>query len=93
MSVSSMRIKEGQTPINSIVIVVEASSPEDFSSIAVRNQVLAFARSHGLPTASGLGGIPNSYPVDDKGEVDEDLILGKRPFKCFQAEYTVNAGI
>lgn len=89
----SMYPKDGQTPVNTITIVVNADSPEDFGTIMTRNKVLAFARQNGLPTASGLGNIPAHYPVDENGICDEDLMLARRPFKHFQAEYTVNAGL
>jgi hypothetical protein len=91
--VKSMRVKPGQNPVNSIIIVVDSDNPEDFGSIAVRNKVLIFARQNGLPDAKGLGGIPTHYPVDSEGKTDEDLILGKRKFSHHQAEYVVNAGM
>jgi len=89
----ALKVKEGQNPITSITIVAEGSGPEELTSADTRQRVITFARANGLPSASGLGGIPSPYPVDEAGKCDEDLILGKRPFAKFQAEYTVNASI
>lgn len=88
-----LKIKEGQNPVTSITILAEGGNPEELVSANTRQQVIMFARANGLPTASGLGGIPSPYPVDAEGKCDEDLILGKRAFAKFQAEYTVNASI
>jgi len=85
-----LRVKPNQTPLTSIVIVGESKDPEELTNAATRQRVIAFARANGLPAASGLGNFPSPYPVDAEGKCDEDLILGKRPFDKFQAEFTVN---
>jgi hypothetical protein len=85
-----LKIKPGQNPLTSIVIVGESADPEELTKAATRQRVIAFARANGLPAASGLGNFPSPYPVDEKGVCDEDLILGRRPFAKFQTEYTVN---
>lgn len=88
-----LKIKENQNPVTSIVIVAEGKDPEELVNANTRQRVITFARANGLPAASGLGNIPSPYPIDEAGKCDEDLILGKRPFAKFQAEFTVNASI
>ena len=88
-----LKVKDGQTPATSIFIIAEGKDMEELTNAATRQRVINFARSNGLPMASGLGNIPSPYPIDEEGKCDEDLILGRRPFARFQAEYTVNAGL
>jgi hypothetical protein len=90
--ITDIRQKEGTPAATSLVVLVEGDRPEELSTIETRNKVLQYARSIGFP-ASGLGGVPSPYPIDEDGECDEDVVLGKKPIKCWQAEYVVNAGL
>lgn len=79
----------GTTQLN---IIVEGDKPEELTTMDTRQKVMQYARALGFP-ASGQGNVPSPYPIDDKGETDDALILGKRPMKCWQAEYVINAGL
>ena len=79
----------GTTQIN---IIVEGDKPEELTTMDTRQKVMQFARALGFP-ASGQGNTPSPYPIDDAGKTDEDLVLGKRPMKCWQVEYLISAGL
>jgi hypothetical protein len=89
--IKSMRVKDGQQIVNSMKVLVDATSPEDFGTMDTRQKVLIFARQNGLPMASGLDVTPGSYPVDEEGNTSEDIMTAKKKFSHFQAEYTVNS--
>jgi hypothetical protein len=72
-------------------VVIEADGPAELTSLSAREQVLVFARRKGFP-ARGLNGLPQSYPVDAKGETGEDVLMGRVPVAAHRAEYQVNAG-
>lgn len=79
----------GTTQLN---IIVEGDKPEELTTMETRQKVMQYARSLGFP-ASGQGNIPSPYPIDEDGKTDDDLILGKRPMKCWQVEYLISAGL
>lgn len=93
MAITVMKTKDdkqlGTTQLN---IIIEGDKPEELTTMEARNKVMQFARALGFP-ASGLGSVPSPYPVDEDGKTDDELVLGKRPMKCWQAEYLVNAGL
>jgi hypothetical protein len=86
-------VQKPNTPATtSMIILVNGDKPEELGSIATRNEVIKFARAKGFPV-SGLGNIPSPYPIDEDGECTEDVFLGRKPIKGWQAEYTANMGI
>ena len=99
MAILSMRVKQYNPPrpvVNKMEVLVtgDLSSYEELGSIAVRQEVIQFARAHGLSSASGLGNIGSSpYPVNKDGECTEELMAAKEPPFGFEVEYTVNASI
>lgn len=77
---------------NVMKITIRGNSPEALTSLPSRNSVIEFARSKSFP-ARGLKEIPNPYPVDAAGKTDADVIMGKRPVACWQADFEVAAGV
>ena len=92
MAITIRKKDEEKVPHTALELFVEGDNPEELTTADTRLKVLAFARGTGF-NASGLNGTPNPYPIDADGVCDGDLVLGKRPIKCWQAEYVVQAGI
>lgn len=85
--------KRNQTSgTTSMTVIAEAPHAHELTTAETRNAVMQFARAAGFP-ARGLGGVPNPYPVDEEGKTDDELILGKRPIKHWEAAYQVNSGL
>lgn len=74
------------------VVVVEGDNPAELTNRETRDAVLRWARSHGFP-ARGLSGLPQTYPVDDKGETNPEVVLGKVPCKAHRADFQLSAGL
>lgn len=73
--------------------VVEGKNINDLMDAATANVVLQKAASLGLnrPGVSNAGG---PYPVDENGNTDDDLLLGKRgPIANYRREFVVLASI
>jgi hypothetical protein len=90
--VDEKTIANGPTQMTVVVETKPPSTPDILTTPETRNFVLTAARARGFP-AKGLGGIPSPYPIDDKGETDDDLVLGRRPLVAWRADYQVSAGI
>jgi hypothetical protein len=80
-----------QTPQNMLVIV-EADTPPELTNRQARDAVLVWARRQGFP-ARGISGIPQTYPVDAKGETNPEVVMGKVPTAAHRADYQLSAGI
>ena len=76
---------------NRMEVILEADGPAELITPEARAAVLIFARRQGFP-ARGLNGTPQTYPVDAKGEVNDDVLKGKTPVAGYRADYQVNAG-
>lgn len=82
----------GDTQMTLVIECPKDVNPECLTSLDTRKWVTNEARARGFP-ARGLGNVPVPYPVDADGQTDDDLIMGKRPFVAFRADYQINAGI
>jgi len=86
------KIVMGNTQMTMVVEIPKSQSPESLTSMNTRQWIMNEARSRGFP-AHGLGSIPQPYPVDANGNTDDELIMGKRDFVAWRADYQIYAGV
>lgn len=92
IKIDPLRKENQASGTTSMTVIAEAPAAHELTTAEARNTVMQYARAAGFP-ARGLGGIPSPYPVDQEGKTDDDLILGKRPIKHWEAAYQVNSGL
>jgi hypothetical protein len=80
-------------PQTALTLLVDGDNLEELTSMATRSFVLRYANSMMGFQARGLTAVPTPYPIDEDGETDEKLLTGEKPIKCWQAEYTLQAGL
>ena len=92
MAVTIRKKDPEKTPHTTLELLVESKDQTELTTAETRAKVLAYARGCGF-NAGGLNSLPSPYPIDEDGKCDDDLVLGKRSIKCWQAEYVVQMGI
>jgi len=81
-----------QSNQNTMLVVLEGDSREELVTLEARNAAINTARQFGFP-ARGISSIPHPFPIDDKGETSDALIMGGKPIKAWRADYVVSVGL
>lgn len=73
--------------------VVRGNNIEELMESAATHVVLQKAAASGL-NRPGVSNSSGPYPVDDEGNTDDDLLLGRRgPIAGYQRDFVVLAGL
>ena len=75
-----------------VIEVMKPGTPDQLTSRETRDMLMLECRNRGFPIR-GISNTPSPFPIDEKGESSDDMILGKAPYIGWRAEYEVSAGV
>lgn len=88
----ALTIVSKEVTAHAAVVIIEADSQEQLTSVAAKNLAIQTATAGGLQRA-GLSNTPAPYPVGPDGESDEDLRLGRKPLTAYRCEFKLAGGL
>lgn len=72
-------------------VVVEAPAREALERMEAKMAAVEFARTKNFP-AYGISNTPQIYPVDDSGEISDDMLHGRKPVKAYRMDVDISPG-